>query len=360
MKLTKRTLAFLCTLIMVLQLFSGLSLASAEEAQVWKLADGVEIGKTYVIVADGKYAMTNEEVAGLRTYSGASTTRGAKEVTIEGGVITSEVTDAMKWTPVAPEGAQEKGYDGEPQFFLTDSTGKYLRRGSMGNSTATLALETSIVINSTVKNIRYYTFSTHAYTDLEKTYALYVNSERAYGSDFPGYVFGGEYNGKTGFDIPNGQAHRAADDPFAFMGNENCSHIQFYTLASDEGGDEETPIEHPELPIFENPEYSFKERAADLVARMNLTQKASQICSQSAPAIRAEQLGGGALNVPATKNLGGYTWWSETLHGCMGGVNYPQNTTVASTWNPELYYQESTNIGQEIPATVRLPSRQDV
>ena len=121
MKLTKRTLAFLCTLIMVLQ--------------------GVEIGKTYVIVADGKYAMTNEEVEGLRTYSGASTTRGAKEVTIEGGVITSEVTDAMKWTPVAPEGAQEKGYDGEPQFFLTDSTGKYLRRGSMGNSTATLALE---------------------------------------------------------------------------------------------------------------------------------------------------------------------------------------------------------------------------
>ncbi len=143
MKLTKRTLAFLCTLIMVLQLFSGLSLASAEEAQVWN-------------------AMTNEEVAGLRTYSGASTTRGAKEVTIEGGVITSEVTDAMKWTPVTPEGAQEKGYDGEPQFFLTDSTGKYLRRGSMGNSTATLALETSIVINSTVKNIRYYTFSTHS------------------------------------------------------------------------------------------------------------------------------------------------------------------------------------------------------
>ena len=67
MKLTKRTLAFLCTLIMVLQLFSGLSLASAEEAQVWTLADGVEIGKTYVIVADGKDAMTNEEVAGLRT-----------------------------------------------------------------------------------------------------------------------------------------------------------------------------------------------------------------------------------------------------------------------------------------------------
>ena len=247
MKFTKKTLSVLCAIVMVLQLFAGLTLVSAEEAQVWKLADGVEIGKTYVIVADGKYAMTNEEVAGLRTYSGASTTRGAKEVTIEDGVITSEVTDAMKWTPVTPEGAQEKGYDGEPQFFLTDSTGKYLRRGSMGNSTATLALETSIVINSTVKNIRYYTFSTHAYADLEKTYSLYVNSEQAYGNDYPGYVFGGEYNGKTGFDIPGRLEQRDANDPFAFMSKENCSHIQFYALASDEGGDDPDPEEPGKL-----------------------------------------------------------------------------------------------------------------
>ena len=104
----------------------------------------------------------------------------------------------------------------------------------------------------------------------------------------------------------------------------------------------------PTIPIFENPQYSFKERAADLVARMTLQQKASEITSQSAPAISASQLSGGALNVPATKGIGGYTWWSETLHGTRGGVNYPQNTTVASTWNPDLYYQESTNIGQEI------------
>jgi len=104
----------------------------------------------------------------------------------------------------------------------------------------------------------------------------------------------------------------------------------------------------PTIPIFENPQYSFAERAADLVARMTLQQKASEITSQNAPAINAAQLSGGALNVPATKGIGSYTWWSETLHGCRSGVNYPQNTTVASTWNPELYYQEATNIGQEI------------
>ncbi len=103
----------------------------------------------------------------------------------------------------------------------------------------------------------------------------------------------------------------------------------------------------PSIPIFENPQYSFEERAADLVARMTLQQKASQIVNNSS-AIAASQLGGGALSVPATKGIGSYTWWSETLHGTRGGVNYPQNTTVASTWNPDLYYQEATNIAQEI------------
>ena len=86
---------------------------------------------------------------------------------------------------------------------------------------------------------------------------------------------------------------------------------------------------------------------ADLVARMTVAQKASQMINQT-PAIPASSLGGGALNVPATKGINGYRWWMETLHGCGSGVNYPQNTTVASTWNPDLYRQESTNIGQEI------------
>ena len=92
------------------------------------------------------------------------------------------------------------------------------------------------------------------------------------------------------------------------------------------------------IPMYENTELSFEERAADLVARMTVQQKASQLINNT-PAISASQLGGGALNVPGTKDLPRYTWWSEMLHGCGGGVNYPQNTTVASTWNPELYRQ---------------------
>ncbi len=108
----------------------------------------------------------------------------------------------------------------------------------------------------------------------------------------------------------------------------------------------------PTIPIYENPQYSFAERAADLIARMTPTQKGSQLVS-TASAIPASSLGGGTLNVPATKNIDSYEWWSEALHGYSRGnttnsTSYPQNLTVASTWNPELYYREAVEIGNEI------------
>ena len=102
-------------------------------------------------------------------------------------------------------------------------------------------------------------------------------------------------------------------------------------------------------PIFEDAaHYSFEERAADMVARMSIAQKASQTISQSTAAITAAQLnanGGGAMNVPATKGLRGYTYWSEALHG-IGSVSYPQNYTSASSWDTDLYYRQATEIGK--------------
>ena len=90
---------------------------------------------------------------------------------------------------------------------------------------------------------------------------------------------------------------------------------------------------------------------------MSLNQKGSQMISSTAPAINAADLGGGALNVPATKSLTRYYWWNEGLHGynridngasSIGGkpgpansVSYPQSLTVGSTWNPDLYYREA-------------------
>jgi len=112
------------------------------------------------------------------------------------------------------------------------------------------------------------------------------------------------------------------------------------------------------IPIYMDPSYSYAERAADLVARMNLEQKASQVISQNAPAISAADLGGGALNVPATEGIATYTWWQEALHGYLNGTNsvsYPQNATVGNTWNPDLYYQVATEIANEIRE--RAPQR---
>ncbi len=113
----------------------------------------------------------------------------------------------------------------------------------------------------------------------------------------------------------------------------------------------------PTIPIYENPQYSFAERAADLVARMSVEQKGSQTVSD-APAINASALGGGALNTTATKNIPAYQWWSECLHGYSynnsrvgnfsDATSYPQNASIGNTWNPELYYQEAVMISDEI------------
>src|SRR5262245_33191794 len=55
-------------------------------------------------------------------------------------------------------------------------------------------------------------------------------------------------------------------------------------------------------PIYQDRSYSFAERAADLVARMTLAQKASQMNSSFSPAIPS-------LGVPQ------WGWWNEALHG---------------------------------------------
>ncbi len=109
--------------------------------------------------------------------------------------------------------------------------------------------------------------------------------------------------------------------------------------------------ETEQVPIFMDSSYSYAERAADLVARMSTSQKGSQVYSQNTPAITAAQLGGGALNVPATAGIPSYTWWQETLHGYLNASNsnsYPQNTSIGNTWNPDLYYSVATEIADEI------------
>jgi beta-glucosidase len=101
-------------------------------------------------------------------------------------------------------------------------------------------------------------------------------------------------------------------------------------------------------PIYLDRAYSFAERAADLVSRMTLAEKASQMDSSKAPAIPR-------LGVQA------YGWWNEALHGVArvqlpasgnptilhNTTSYPIDLSLGSSWDPSLMYREASSISDE-------------
>ncbi len=84
-----------------------------------------------------------------------------------------------------------------------------------------------------------------------------------------------------------------------------------------------------------NPSLSPKTRAADLVRRMTLEEKASQLVNHARAIPR--------LGVPA------YDWWSEALHGVLakGTTVFPQPIGLAATFDPEGIHQMADAIGIE-------------
>ena len=76
-------------------------------------------------------------------------------------------------------------------------------------------------------------------------------------------------------------------------------------------------------------------RARDLVNRMTLEEKASQLVNQSRAIPR--------LNVPA------YDWWSESLHGVAvnGTTEYPEPIGLAATFDVPAIHTMATDIGIE-------------
>lgn len=89
------------------------------------------------------------------------------------------------------------------------------------------------------------------------------------------------------------------------------------------------PAAEPEAkPIYLDTSYTFAERAADLVSRMTLTEKASQLGNQSAAIPR--------LGVKE------YNYWSEALHGVARSGEatvFPTGYGIAQTWNRDLVQQ---------------------
>ena len=184
----------------------------------WVLADSVEKGVEYLIVADGKYALSNKEANPGNSYSDGGNSLASVEVTIEDGVVTSEVTDDMIWT-FADASASLTAADGQPVYFVKDSGGKYLHRTSGSTRYAPLR-----VADEPHSTMRYNTWSLKAYEGDVSEYAMYCATERAAGTDYPFHLNGTA----AGFDAP-GNAQRSSEEDFSFMQDDTCSHITFYT-----------------------------------------------------------------------------------------------------------------------------------
>ena len=86
---------------------------------------------------------------------------------------------------------------------------------------------------------------------------------------------------------------------------------------------------------YMNPKLTPEERAADLVHRMTLEEKGSQLVNQARAIPR--------LNIPA------YDWWSEALHGVVadGTTEFPEPIGLAATFDTPRIHEMATAIGIE-------------
>ena len=92
-------------------------------------------------------------------------------------------------------------------------------------------------------------------------------------------------------------------------------------------------------PPYRDPSLPIEKRVDDLVSRMTLEEKVSQMMNGAA---RIERLG-----IPE------YEWWNEALHGVARAgyaTVFPQAIGLAATWNPDLMHQVADVISTEARA----------
>ncbi|MFC1841173.1 glycoside hydrolase family 3 protein, partial [Thermodesulfobacteriota bacterium] len=90
---------------------------------------------------------------------------------------------------------------------------------------------------------------------------------------------------------------------------------------------------------FRNPELSTEIRINDLIGRMTLEEKISQLTNNSSAIER--------LGIPE------YDWWNECLHGVARAGHatvFPQAIGLAATWNTDLIYETADVISTEARA----------
>ena len=93
--------------------------------------------------------------------------------------------------------------------------------------------------------------------------------------------------------------------------------------------------QNADQPAYLNPELPAQQRAIDLVGRMTLEEKASQLVN-------------GARAIPRL-HVDAYNWWSEALHGVInqGVTEYPEPVGLAATFDTQGVHTMGHYIGIE-------------
>ena len=109
-------------------------------------------------------------------------------------------------------------------------------------------------------------------------------------------------------------------------------HVAMLTLACCAGF---AAAQDTQKPAYLDTGLSAEQRATDLVHRMTLEEKASQLVNQARAIPR--------LNVPA------YDWWSEALHGVAvnGTTEFPEPIGLGATFDPATIHEMAVAIGTE-------------
>src|SRR5579871_3967128 len=102
----------------------------------------------------------------------------------------------------------------------------------------------------------------------------------------------------------------------------NPAHAQGQTASTDK-------------PAYLNPALPAEQRAADLVHRMTVEEKFTQLVNQARAIPR--------LIIPS------YDWWSEASHGIAvaGVTEYPNPTALAATFDTDNVHKMAIQIGTE-------------
>src|SRR5580658_10632907 len=109
------------------------------------------------------------------------------------------------------------------------------------------------------------------------------------------------------------------------------------------------PQQSPEKPAYQDAKLPVEQRVKDLVSRMTLEEKVSQLGHTAAAIPR--------LGVPA------YNWWNEGLHGVARSgyaTMFPQAIGMAATWDAPLIKQIGDVISTEARAKNNEALRHDI